>query len=248
MEVRFRHWIKNKTSYCDFLSHNTDFFHRITRYKLAILTLFFLTIASLYHTILTFLNCLFYSVAETGFYLLYLNFEKKSGLWVYISKVCGEKSQNCEFISQKSVGKKVRTVSLYLKNLWRKKSELWVYISKICGEKSQNCEFISQKSVEKKVRIVSLYLKNLWRKKSELWVYISKVCGEKKVRIVSLYLKSLWGKKSEYFLYYSVAETGFHTHFRYLGLSKKKIMIIKYKGSMCLSLLWIAYSFLNLCI
>ncbi len=26
MEARFRHWIKNKKGYCDFLSHNSDFF------------------------------------------------------------------------------------------------------------------------------------------------------------------------------------------------------------------------------
>ncbi len=129
--------------------------------------------------------------------------KKISELWVYISKVCGEKSQNCEFISQKSVEKK--------------KSELWVYISKICGEKSQNCEFISQKSVEKKIQNCEFISQKSVEKKSqncefisqksvekksqncefifkksvekfflELWVYISKVCGEKKVRIVSL--------------------------------------------------------------
>ncbi len=33
---RFRHWLKKKKGYCDFLSHNLYFFLRIVRYKLAI--------------------------------------------------------------------------------------------------------------------------------------------------------------------------------------------------------------------
>ncbi len=153
MEVRFCHWIKNKTSYCDFLSHNTDFFHRITRYKLANLILFFFSQLRVYITQFWLYRIAFFILWwKRASIFISQNFEKKSGLW-------GKKK------SQKSVEKKVRTVSLYLKSLWRKKS--------------QNCEFISQKSVEK--------------------------------------------KKSEYFLYYSVAETGFHTHFRYLSLSKKKL-------------------------
>ncbi len=40
MEACLHHWIKNKKGNCDFLPHNSDFFHRIVRYKLAILTFF----------------------------------------------------------------------------------------------------------------------------------------------------------------------------------------------------------------
>ncbi len=38
MEARFRHWIKNWKGNCNFLSHNSHFFLRMTRLYLAILT------------------------------------------------------------------------------------------------------------------------------------------------------------------------------------------------------------------
>ncbi len=127
------------------------------------------------------------------------------------------------------------------KLLWLFISQYWLFFTELRDINlqiwffffSRNCEFISRNSDFSQLPFLFgggnwllSFISQFWekvrivrKKKSELWVYISKICGEKKVRIVSLYLKSLWGKKSELFLYYSVAETGFHTHFRYLGLS-----------------------------
>ncbi len=142
------------------------------------------------------------------------------------------KSQDCEEKKVRIVSlylknlwrKKVRIVSLYLKNLWRKKVRIVsLYLKNLWRKKVRIVSLYLKNLWRKKVRIVSLYLKNLWRKKVRIVSLYLKNLWRKKVRIVSLYLKNLWGKKSEYFLYYSVAETGFHTHFRYLSLSKKKL-------------------------
>ncbi len=125
---------KKKKGYCDFLSHNSDFFLRIAWYELAIASFegggggdwYVLRIASLYLTIQLYLT---------------RNSEKKSQNCEFISRNSDFISQNCKFIYQ-NYDLFNSQLRVCITQLWEKKSELW-------DKKSQKPLFIFYTVAEK---------------------------------------------------------------------------------------------------